>query len=77
MPCHGTTTAREDPVLRPALVIALVPMNLVWPYLTNSGMSQVFFVVLGLTRAAMDDSGLDEAGEPMQSSPVAIQRGSR
>ena len=30
-PCHGTTTAREDPVLRPALVIALVLAALAVP----------------------------------------------
>lgn len=43
-----------------ALAAALIPMNMVWPYLTNSGLSQAFFVIIGLVRAAETvDRGLE------------------
>lgn len=47
-----------------ALALALIPMNVVWPYLMNSGLSQGFFVVLGLVRAAgpMTATARAEAG---------------
>ncbi len=35
------------------LTVAQVPLNLVWPYFTNSGMAQPFWVLVGLLLAAV------------------------
>ncbi|MDZ7675012.1 MAG: O-antigen ligase family protein [Acidimicrobiales bacterium] len=56
-----------------AVSLALIPMNVVWPYLTNSGLTQAFFVVLGLVRAASASTERAPAPEyPAQ--PVAVSR---
>lgn len=50
-----------------AVALALIPMNLVWPYLTNAGLSHVFIVVLGLVRAS-------DSAESPQADPAPVSR---